>query len=481
MLNLIVLLRVKIRMFFLKNKKSVFINYFFKFFPETRSSLFFCSALFIALSVSLLLYPGTFSNDSFVQLEQAKNHSYSTWHPVIMALVMHYLLPIFGIGGLFIVHQFIYWFSIALIIDALFKRRLVYLFVGFFSPVFLLTVEIWKDTGMLVCCMLALACVLQFNRKKNISYLVIATIAILYASCVRTNALFVTAFLFAGTLLILFNKKSSLIKKGIIFSSVFFIICISALFINNVIIKTYKAKEDNPLPGLFLWDIAGISHFSGKHFNLPDYIQIYDSKKSSKWSNNYQPFTNSICWGNGFSCNLNDKKKSFVLTKDWFNTVKEEPIAYLQHRMTYIRYLFNIQKSVYYPYQGYSQNIDKGGNFLPHKLGIIFFKINEKLGNFIQKVYLYHSFSWIIVIFLTLLLEIRRLFKRIKIAFEDKIAIVLCISGLSNAFSLAIIGPAADYRYMIWSVFSGLMSIFLLLSSSSMVIETKNKLRQIVA
>lgn len=452
---------IKILTNFFKLKKFLIL-----FFATSRPLFFLGSAILIASAICILLYPGTFSADSFAQLKQAEENSYRTWHPVIMAITMHYLLPL--VGGLFVLHQFIYWISLALIIDSLFRRKIFYLLIGFFPPIFLLTIEIWKDSGMLVSGMLSFACLLQFQKNKKYKYIVIGIISILYASCVRSNAIIATSLLIGSAFVIYFGAKSCLLKKSIIFLSGALSIVVLTIMTNAFLEKAYNAKENNLLPALLLWDIAGICHFSGKTFEIPEYIEIIDKEKSIKWHERYVSYSNSICWGSGISCNLNEKNKTLTIIKDWFNFIKEEPLAYLQHRIRYTKVLFSIQKSVYYPYQGYSENRQQGSSFFPSLLGSKFFSLLQKAAKFTQDLFLYHAITWIIVLIVILIFKIKKFLGGAIYSFKDKISVMLCLSGLANAFSLTIIGPAADYRYMIWTVFSGVMCLGILSSTKEL-------------
>ncbi|MCG8528491.1 MAG: hypothetical protein MI748_19090 [Opitutales bacterium] len=58
--------------------------------------------MFIVVGFWMIIYPGTYSPDSFWQLDQAIAHEYSNWHPPIMAIIIHYVLKV-GLSLSFIV------------------------------------------------------------------------------------------------------------------------------------------------------------------------------------------------------------------------------------------------------------------------------------------------------------------------------------------------------------------------------------------
>jgi len=443
------------------NKLKIFLA---KIFPETQFVTFIGCSFFISIMISIMLYPGTFSPDSFNQLNQATNHQYNTWHPIIMALVMHYLLDIFGVGGIFILHQIIYWLALALIIDCLFARRIIYLFMGFFPPLFLLTIEVWKDSGMLVFCIFAFACFLQFYKNRKCRYLIYTILAILYASCVRINALCVTTVLVGFASVLLLNKISFIKKIILFFVSVISLIGFT-LTVNNAINKVYHANIGRPLPTLLLWDMAGICKFSGMKCELPKYIKVSEKNKALNWINNYESNGCTLCWTSGISCGLSSSDEERELIHDWFILVKNNPVSYLKHKMSFAKILFNFKHDVYYPYQTYDMNLQKDGDFIPTKIGLAFFDKIRTLGTYISKIYMYHSFFWFTIsIVILIYLIAKSLVKRTALVLTEKLAFVLCVSGVINAISLVVVAPAADYRYMIWTVCAAFLSCFVLIS-----------------
>ena len=48
----------------------------------------------------------------------------------------------------------------------------------------------------------------------------------------------------------------------------------------------------------------------------------------------------------------------------------------------------------------------------------------------------------------------------------NKVAVAVATSGVTNAVSLAFLAVAADYRYMIWTVLAGILSLVLVLAQS---------------
>ena len=140
-------------------------------FLSTSVSVFYLFAFWASITTILVFYPGLFPNDSVFQLKQAESGVYQSWHPAIMAILMHYLLFL-GKGGIFVVHQLLYWFGLAFFFDKVLQYRnpLFLLFIGFFPSLFLVTLCVWKDAGFLVCSIWSIALLHCFYtyRKKYI-------------------------------------------------------------------------------------------------------------------------------------------------------------------------------------------------------------------------------------------------------------------------------------------------------------------------
>ena len=104
-------------------------------------------------------------------------------------------------------------------------------------------------------------------------------------------------------------------------------------------------------------------------------------------------------------------------------------------------------------------------DFIPTKIGLAFFDKIRTLGTYISKIYMYHSFfGFTISIVILIYLIAKSLVKRTALVLTEKLAFVLCVSGVINAISLVVVAPAADYRYMIWTVCAAFLSCFVLIS-----------------
>jgi hypothetical protein len=421
-------------------------------------------ALLSALLVVALFYPGMFSNDTLSQWSQAVNDSYDNWHPAIMAIMMHILNPMLGIGGIFIVHQILYWASIAIFVDLIFNRNLLWFYaIGLFPPVFTISLSVFKDVGFIVSCMGAISLFILYVSSKKKSVLFLSLMLLLYAGCVRINGLAITAILVFCGALFLFKATAKRILISLFCVFCTFLITFSA---NVAINKVYDVREVNPIATLLLWDIAGVYCYSGQDRPPPKAVAVVDAARAKNWLDYYRSDTCSLCWYSGVSCVLPSKESAEHLFNFWFHEIKQQPVAYLKHRYELSKHLFGLNGKIFYAYHSWHQNerdLNSGEARLGDFSKTVFSKI-EKMFYLSESLYLAQPFVWIIVEVIILLYGLILFCCRRAISLEKFLAFSLAFSGLPNAFTLIFISVAADYRYIVWTVLSGFLSVLLLVA-----------------
>ena len=422
-------------------------------------------AILIGFVSSSIFYPGLFSTDSFFQLNQAIYNSYNSWHPAIMAIQMHYLLPLLGEGGILVVHQFVYWLGVGLVIDAFFKRNYFLYLMGCFPPLLMTSIAVWKDAGSLaylICAVGFYGLFLKFDGK-NKKFLIFSIISLLLSTLIKWPSIFTACIMLLLSVILFYGGKFKILK-GVLVTVVFVLV---SVIISTFINKLYDVEKLNPLPSVLLWDIAGICHFSDRNCALPYYIDVVDPVLSKEWLKNYNSKSCSLCWTSGISCNLNKRYQSHVIIKSWFEYVTENPTAYLQHRWHVTKNILGMHRKVYFPHHDYGENLREGGAFLPSQLGILAFDFFSNLSKLTQKIYLYQPITWVVVMFFAviyLMKECSFSFSRLlELDVNDRVLFIISISGLFNTLPLLMIAPAADFRYVVFSDFAGLLVLLLLI------------------
>ena len=426
-----------------------------KFYGVASLIFFFCCLLF---------YPGIFSSDSIDQLNQAINSSYASWHPAIMAIVMHYLYKPFGIGGIFIIHQFLYWLAWTLFFDlVLRKRKIRYLFLGFFTPLFLISLTVWKDTGTLVSLFLSVVLITIYLRNKRTLLLIPICILLFYGFNVRTNGFITVSSLIFSIFLCFFLFKQLktiwIILNSLVLSGVF---CILFFSLNLYINQQYRVVEVNALPSLVLWDVAGINHHLGLN-NIPPPKWAIRNSDSNNWIEQYKPNYCSICWTSNVKCGGDPQKTKEYLTY-WMENILKHPIAYLTHRINVAKNLYGLKYKTYFPYQSHKYQNRIGGEFSNNRMGILvlrFFYATERL---LSALHLYQPILYILLSIYCWMRSFQQIFIN-RIKDNDYLIIFsVCTSSLVSAFSLFVLAVAADYRYLIWTILGAMLSFLLLIN-----------------
>ena len=431
---------------------------------------FYGTALCISGLCCFLFYPGIFSVDSFSQFQQAYKGSYDSWHPAVMSLLMHYLYPVGGVGGLFLLHQILYWITWALFFDlVLQKPKKKYLLIGLFPPLFLTSLTIWKDTGMMISLFLCVVLLFQYLKHFNHFILIPVFVLLFYAFNVRLNGfIIVAALIFAFLIPLIYFKYSQIFISFVIALSI--TICISVIFIisNNIFCKAYEVKQVSSLPSLVLFDAAGSFKEDQLNDAEPPTWALRNRHITNNWIKEYRPYSCSLCWTSEISCNGTPELNKTYMTY-WVNTILDHPISYLKHRLTLTSYLFGLRSSfTYYPFQSHKYQTQLDSKFHIKNIGVVILYPFYITSYFLSLFFLYQPALYLLVSIYCAYKSTQKLF--LDRIYDKNSIFLLCMSSSSvlSGFSLVFIAVAADYRYMIWTVLSGIVCFIVLFNKEKL-------------
>lgn len=443
----------------LKNTFFSILSYF-KNIPELPRCTFYFVGLLFATLISTLFYPGFFSNDSFNQWGQVESGQLETWHPIIMTVIWKYMANAFGVGGFFILNQVMYWVGFALFIDVCFRRKLFFYVIALFPPILTMSLDVWKDVAHFTSLLISVGLFIAYLKTHRWGLIALSFLFLLYASLLRINGIIpACVIVFLGGILCLKNKK-------LLFASLITgIFIISVKISSNLLNVIYEPQVSRPIPTLVLWDIAGISHFSQKPIELPKEIPIVNPQKANNWLSYYRPYNCSLCWEAGIKCETPSTQDDKQLILQWMSEIKNNPTAYIKHRLSLVKFLYGFQPNIYYPYLGYFKNQRASSQFHISNAARSIFDHWNLLYKELEKYFIFHPIFWILIQ-ISILSKIGYAhLKNLKVTLEDQISAILCASGLVNALSLILIAVAADFRYIIWTVLSGYLALILNLFS----------------
>ncbi len=429
----------------------------------SRRKYYFAVFLLFLFSV-VIFYPGAFSNDPVWQWQQAVQHSYNTMHPILMSVIWHYLGKIFGIGAFFMFNQLLYWFSMAFFVDMVLGRRLRYLALAFFPPTLIMSISVWKDIACMNGLLLAVGFFLAWLKSKNKWFIALAVLSLLYASLVRKNGFIPSATMIALAVYFFGSWRIWGRLCAAFLGTVLF--CALMMGSNTLLIRAFNAKEVNFLPALLIWDISGTYINAGIRKPQPSALPLMPSvERSEKWLDIYTPVSlnNLVFYESAIDFDRVDGEVTKAIIKDWLGVVKEHPGAYLKHRFSVAKIQYNWEPKVYYPYHTYDQNHRMGKDYLPGPVGDKLFNYMDKAFHKLEKFRLFHAWVWMLVSLGVVAFVIFRGISKGTSALQT-VAGIMVVSGLTTALSLFFITPDANYRYVIWTVLAGLLSVVLIIT-----------------
>ncbi|MCC6372372.1 MAG: hypothetical protein IT236_15315 [Bacteroidia bacterium] len=304
----------------------------------------------LALSITCLgfilnlvaYFPGFISPDSLDQYQQALTHQYSDWHPPIMAGFWSLLIRIYPGGHLmFLLQLLAFWISFFMLLTLSLKyfKRMTWLVVLLFFAPFIQNFvgNIWKDVGLAISWLLAIAIMLRaYYDARGLSRVetVICFVLLCYGCWIRINAL-------PGVLPLLgiwqYMQKGPV---GFNLGTRRFLLNIAG--ITAIVIGLQFAitklvlKPSNTYPEykLFLHDLTGIYKETGTLY-FPYFIKNYQGFDTAYIRQKYIYSTFDNIWWNSDNKRImpevsaDDMK---VLQSAWIKAILKHPFVYLKNR-----------------------------------------------------------------------------------------------------------------------------------------------------
>jgi len=422
-------------------------------------------AAFLGIAFSAyVFYPGYLTWDSAYQWWQVRHHVVDTAHPPIMVWVWgltNHLLP--GPGGYFLLQTCLYWLSLALFISSLrlsgLWQALLVLVLGFWPPLWGLSVHLWKDVGTLSFFCLAAACLARDLVRPHPAWLAGAFVAIVLASMYRHNAIAAALPLmiygFAchykphppGTSL----GNTSLGKFRTLLYGVFaFGLVQLVVLLPNYVLKLHS----EPLwPQQALWDLAAVSVEEDRMLIPPEWTD--PSLTMDVVRRDFNPVFSALLF-TGHLIKLNPYQSMSehdfkVLRNAWLLLPFEYPQAYWEHRFRVTETLLGWQH-------------DPANASLVFDTRITEFKDNPKImpravaaraqlelaANTFSRSALFQGGWYLLFSVLILGAAIWR---------RQKLMGALACSGLFYVLPLLVLAPSSDFRYLGWMLQASLLAV----------------------
>lgn len=434
--------------------------------PRGQGLLVALAGTAAAVGITTLFFPGMMSVDSVTQYSQAIGRlPLNDYHPPVMTLLWRALMAVVpNAGALLIFHQALYWLALVVLAlslaQSLAVRLLLLLGLGLWPPLLLQSLALWKDIGMLAAYMAVVGAVVADWRRPSLGWIVLAIAALCYGTAVRYNALPAAvplAVLIAVRLAARFPAAAR--WRGAVIAVATIAILLAAAALNAVC--SLGAQRSDHVAQTTVWDIAAVSLAVGKNL-LPPYLEMVE------------PGEPLAILRSGFDPNRNVPTIAAVsatppdlsgrLLADWLTIARAHPEAYLAHRLHVTARLLGLTPSdVYFPYQAGIAANDAGLHFA--WLDADRFATVNRCLYLLTLLPIWRPWPYLVFeLALVGAIALRRL-RRQPIAPLHAVAAMTALSGIALFLPLVVIAPAADYRYVVWVVASGMLSLVLLLAA----------------
>jgi hypothetical protein len=408
----------------------------------------------------LVFYPGYVTVDARYVYADAQAWQFGDWQSPAMGVLWRLIDPI-APGGLsmFLLTITLYWFGFgALALTAL--RRSTWLGVltpllAFTPPAFFFVGMVWRDIlfGViwLAAAVLAFAAAdrgagIACQKTRVIALVPAQALALLMVALgvlLRPNAIFGAPFLAAY---IIWPLRFELKRMAIVF------VPAVVLFYALVPLTYYgllDAKRQNPLHSILVFDLGGITHFSGENQFPVSWSADQTAMLAGKC---YDPVRWDSYWHVPpcpFVMQRLERPDDVIfgtprLVKAWWCAVSAHPLAYLEHRATFM-WQFLGRSNLVLPVWDWLDPASAYGHSP-------YFRPLVALHDALQPTLLFRPGLWLV-----LAVAVGGFAWRARGTPAGAFAVGVTASAVVYVMTFFVVGVAADFRYAYWCVLATLV------------------------
>jgi hypothetical protein len=425
--------------------------------PETRARV---AITLIALGgfafTPWLFSPGILTFDAYYVYQDMQKHIYGDWQSPAMLALWRLIDPIApGTGSILLLTAALYWSAFALIALVIARPSpwlgVVLPLLGFTPPAFMLLGVIWRDILFGVCWMLAAGLAFAVARRNWYWRLPIQLIALAlfgFGVLLRPNALAAAPILAVYLLWPAnFNWRRAALAYLPTALAVFALVQV-------VYYGIFQAERQHPLHSIMVFDLGGISHFSGENVFPGNWTP---EQEKLIVSGCYKPIAWDIYWTQEpclFVMGKLEGEKLFgtpAISSAWLRAVTRHPLAYLEHRFS-VEWMFLAGKNLAL----WTRDLDDADKIIfADKPPLMALKtVNDAL----NETPLFRAGTWLLVDLALCLLVWRR-----RQTAGGAFVIGVCGSAALYVLSFLAVGVSTDLRYTYWAVLAGLAGVIVAL------------------
>ena len=314
-------------------------------------------ALLIGAGMTIVFWPGAGTWEVFQFDLQRKLHLINDWKSPFVAQIYWLADSVFqSTGPILLLQQALFWSGLFLVTRSTFANPFqgvfFFLIVASLPPVWITQIMLWKEAWTMCFLALCLGAIFAYIKTENRRYAIIAVIAAILLTATRHNAILLgIPALFIGARLVADRfSKPALPKHRFIAIATFSILIAITLSFNWAVNKKGK-QRCHIWHHALLWDLAALSLSEGENL-IPDAFRKEGKAGSVQriWEYFSYYYSDPLFFTKrsplrlyGTATSPCDQQLPLdILLKSWSNAVRNYPGAYLRHRMTYLKYLFDI-------------------------------------------------------------------------------------------------------------------------------------------
>ncbi len=399
--------------------------------------------------------PGIMNYDARYVYQDGLKGFYGDWQSPVMTWLWKTIDPLSpGSGSMFILITTLYWWGIAMLSSALWRRSLV---LGIALPLVALTPPllafvgiIWRDVLMAVCWLFAAAWVFEAGdrTKRPVIVQVIGLSLIILGVLLRPNALAAAPVLITY---VLWPQQFSWKRTALLFVPIMIALyAIMQLAYYGVL----NATRQHPLHSIAVFDLGGITHFTGENqFPVTWSASEAQALRGSCYDASYwNVYWNGDC--KFVMAKLEAEPKVFgtpALSRAWADAIIKHPLAYLQHRLSFFRaFLFDSHLTMW------TADIENPPKtvFEDRPAFMTFKTIHDAL----QPTPLFRMGTWFIACLALCALAWRR-----RLTPDGAFVLAICGSAALYVLSYLPLGVASEFRYVYWAVLASAAGLMVVL------------------
>jgi hypothetical protein len=418
----------------------------------TRGALLPCALSAAGFAVTVVaLYPGYMTNDATFVHSYIADWHLGDWQSPLMTILWWLIDPIApGPGSMFLLTAALYWLSFALIGTTVARRGSALAFIvplfGLAPPGFFLLSMIWRDTLFAACWLLSAALVYAAAPRAGVLRVALCTLALILLGLgilLRPNAFVAAPLLLAY---IAWPTRFEWKRAALLFVPA---LAAGYALIHLVYYDVLDVKRENPLHSLLVFDLGGITHFSGEN----QFPVTWSADETALLTTRcYNPMLWDSYWTLDpcrFVMARLERSDDVIfgtprLVAAWFRAVAAHPLAYIEHRLTFMWTFLTGDKLVL-------ELFHLDGSPVSHNR---YFMALMPFYNAIKSTILFRVGSW-----LGIAIAVAGLAWRARTTPSGAFAVGTAGCAIVYVLSFAVLGVATDFRYAYWSVLACLGSL----------------------